>query len=75
MGASAAITLLLGLLDRASQIGALLGKAQAEGRDVTEAELDALVTDDGRARDALVAAIALAKMRALPVAPGGAKAA
>lgn len=57
MGAAAAIQLLLGLLDRAAAIGQLLGKAKAENRDITEAELDALVADDDKARAALKAAI------------------
>ncbi len=61
MNAAAVISLLLGLLDRASSIGALLGKAQSEGRDVTAEELDALVAADAVARQALVDAIAAAK--------------
>lgn len=61
MGVEAAITLLLGLLDRASQIGTLISSARAEGRDVTPAELDALVAADQLARQALVDAIAKAK--------------
>jgi len=55
------INLLLGLLDRASTIGALFAKAQSEGRDITDAELDALVADDDAARAALDAAIAKAR--------------
>lgn len=57
------ISLLLGLIDRASAIGALFTKARAEGRDVTSAELDALVDADKAARDELVKAIAAAKSR------------
>jgi hypothetical protein len=55
------VDLLLGLLDRANAIGALISKAKAEGRDVTDAELDALVAQDDAARAALVAAIAKAR--------------
>ena len=61
MNAAALITLLLGLLDRASQIGALIAKARTEGRDVSIAELDALVALDKVARQDLVDAIAKAK--------------
>lgn len=61
MNATVVVTLLLGLLDRASQIGALLQKAQAEGRDVSDAELDALVVDDDAAKKALADAIAKAR--------------
>lgn len=49
--------LLLGLLDRSAQIGALLSKAQAEGRDITGDELDALFATDAAARAELQAAI------------------
>lgn len=49
--------LLLGLLDRADQIGSLLAKAHSEGRDVTPEELDALFADDATARAQLQAAI------------------
>jgi hypothetical protein len=55
------ITLLLGLLDRASALGAMIARARTEGRDVTSAELDALAAADAAARDELVAAIAAAK--------------
>jgi hypothetical protein len=61
MGAEVLITLILGLLDRASAIGALLSKARGEGRDVTAAELDGLRLADDVARDELVKAIAAAK--------------
>lgn len=53
-----AVTLLLGLLDRAGQIGVLIQKAQAEKRDITDAELDQLVEIDNQARKALQDAIA-----------------
>ena len=59
--AAIVVDLLLGLLDRASAIGALLAKANAEGRDVTEAELDTLAGEDDAARAALDAAIKKAR--------------
>lgn len=61
MDASILVTLLLGLLDRASAVGALIAKARAENRDVTPEELDALVAADNTARSALVAEIEKAK--------------
>lgn len=56
-----ATNLLLGLLDRQTQIAALLSKAHAEGRDVTSAELDGLFADDQAARGQLQTAIDAAK--------------
>lgn len=52
---------LLPLLDRAGAIGALISKAQGEGRDVTDAELDALFANDNAAKAALDAAIAASR--------------
>lgn len=66
MGIESVITLLLGLLDRASAIGNLISTARAEKRDVTIAELDALVDADKIARQGLVDAIAAAKAKANP---------
>lgn len=60
-GAALALNLLFGLLDRASAIQGLFSKAQAEGRDITSAELDALVADDEAARTQLQADIAAAR--------------
>jgi hypothetical protein len=60
-----AVDLILGLIDRANAIGGLIGKAQAEGRDITDAELDALAAGDDAAKIALAAAIAKARA-ALP---------
>lgn len=57
MGVEAAITLVLGLLDRAQAIGAMISRAQAEKRDITPAELDAVVAQDDTARATLQAAI------------------
>jgi hypothetical protein len=63
MGANAIA--LLGLLltysDKVTQMGTLLNKANAENRDVTDAELDALLADDDAARARLQAAIDAAK--------------
>ena len=60
MGAEVAITLILGLLDRATQISQLLKTAQSEGRDITAAELQGLRDADDAARAALEKAIAAA---------------
>lgn len=58
----AAFTLLLGLLDRAAAVGTVIAKAHAEGRDVTEAELQQAFADDDAARDRLRDAIAKARL-------------
>jgi len=60
-GAALAVNLLLGLLDRASAIGALINNAQKEGRDVTVAELQSLQAADDTARNSLQKAIDAAK--------------
>lgn len=51
------IQLLLGLLDRASSIAALIKEAQSQGRDITQAELDTLFAADDAARAELQAEI------------------
>ncbi len=56
-----ALQLLISLTAQAQQLSLLLQKAQNEGRDVTEEELNALVSDDEVAKAALDAAIARAK--------------
>jgi RNA:NAD 2'-phosphotransferase (TPT1/KptA family) len=61
MGADIAITLLLGLLDRAAVIGSVINAARTEGRDLTQAEIDLVVAADDKARNELVAAIEKAK--------------
>lgn len=61
MDVATAIGLLLAVLDRASQIGALIAKAKAENRDITPAELDTLQGVDDAARKALQDAIDKAK--------------
>lgn len=58
MGVETIITLVLGLIDRVAAYAAVLTKARKEGRDVTDAEIDAAIALDAQARDALVAAIA-----------------
>ena len=52
---------LISLLDRAAVVGAVLQKAAAEGRDVTDAEIDASVGRDDAAKAALAAEIAKAR--------------
>ena len=42
MNTSIALQLLIGLLSQANALGSLISKAQAEGRDLTEDELDLL---------------------------------
>jgi hypothetical protein len=57
--ALALIALLLQYSDKITQIGALLTKANTEGRDVSDTELDALFADDDAAKarfDALIKA-------------------
>jgi len=61
MAPELAITLLLGLLDRAASWGAIIAKAQAEGRPLTDAEVDTFVDADDASKAALEAAIAKAK--------------
>ena len=60
-GAALALQLLLGLLDRASQVGALINAAKSENRDITNAELDTLVAADDKAKQDLEDAIAAAR--------------
>ena len=61
MGTEMAITLLLGLLDRAAAWGAVIAKAQSEGRELTEAEVDTFAAADDDAKARLESAIALAR--------------
>lgn len=56
-----ATALLVQLLTQATALGNLIRTAQAEGRDITDAELDTLAAGDDRARAGLEAAIARAK--------------
>lgn len=59
--ALALTNLLLGLLDRATQVSTLLQKSRAEGRDPTVDEMDALFAEDAQARVELANAIAAAQ--------------
>jgi hypothetical protein len=61
MGTVEAITLLLGLIDRAAAWGAVIAKAQAEGRELTEAEVDAFAAADDAAKAELEEAIRKAR--------------
>lgn len=61
MGTLAAVDLVLALLTRAAAISSIITQAQAEKRDITQAELDQIVSDDDKARTDLVAAIEKAK--------------
>lgn len=58
MGVETVMMLIFGLLDRAQAYAAVIAKAKAENRDVTEAEVDAAVAEYDASRAALVAAIA-----------------
>lgn len=57
MNALLVTQLLLQAATQVQQFGALLAKAHAEGRDVTDAELDALVSADDAAKARLQALI------------------
>ncbi len=66
MNPLATISVLEGLIRLGTQVqaySALLAKARAEGRDITDAELQELRAQDDAARDAESAAIAAAKAR------------
>ena len=51
------VQLLLQYSDKLAAVGKMLGTAQSEGRDVTDAELNSLFAGDDAARAALDAAI------------------
>lgn len=53
--------LLIDLATRAAAAGALIRRAQSEGRDITDAELDQLVAADDAKKAELDAAIARAR--------------
>lgn len=59
--AAAGIGLLLQLIEQAARVSLVIRQAQAEGRDVTSAELAALVVENDSARQDLVDAIAQAR--------------
>ena len=54
------MTVSMNALATANQVSALIQKAHAEGRDITPAELNSIVTADDTTREALVAAITAA---------------
>lgn len=60
-GAAMAIDVIFGLLDRVAAYTAIVTKARAEGRDVSDVELNALAREDDAARDKLAQSIATAK--------------
>jgi hypothetical protein len=57
------LTLMIQMLNRAAEFGALITRARAEGRDITAAELDALAANDDLMRDQLQQAINEAKAK------------
>ena len=61
-GALAAIDLILALITRAQAISTLVAQAQAEGRDLNQADWDKITADSDKARDDLVAAIEKARI-------------
>ena len=63
MNAATAVSLLAELLKQALSISTLIRAAQAENRDLTIAELDAVVERDDVARATLVLAIEAAKTK------------
>ena len=56
--ATAAIELLLQLINAAGPVSAAIRRAQAENRDLTREELDDAFAQDDAARDSLAASIA-----------------
>lgn len=57
MNATAAIELLLQLINAAGPVSAAIRQAQSEGRPLSAAELQAAFDQDDKGRDALVRAI------------------
>lgn len=57
MNATAAIELLLQLINAAGPVSAAIRRAQAEGRPLSREELDEAFAQDDAARDSLVDAI------------------
>lgn len=57
MNTAQALQLLISLLNQGAALGALIRKAQQEGRDITAFELDQLAEGDDAARARLQAAI------------------
>lgn len=61
--ATLAVDLLIAMIANAGQISQLITNAKAQGRDVTLAELQAVIDGDALARANLVIAIANAKAK------------
>ena len=59
--ATLAVDLLIAIITNAGAISQLIAQAKAENRDITPAELQAIIEGDTAARVNLVAAIARAK--------------
>ncbi len=57
------LSLLLSLANQMGPISALISKANGEGRDISDEELDALFLEDDVARQRLVDALAAAKAK------------
>lgn len=55
---TAAIELLLQVINQAGPVSAAINRARAEGRPISREELEAAFAQDDAARDSLVAAIA-----------------
>jgi hypothetical protein len=51
------LQILFGLIDRAGNISALISKARAQGRTISDAEIDAQIAVDDAAKAALQVAI------------------
>lgn len=51
------VNLLIANISKLAQWGAMIAKSRAEGRDITDAELDALLADDDDVAAQLQAAI------------------
>jgi hypothetical protein len=66
LNAELLVTLILGLVDRAASIGALLNKAKSEGRDITSEEIDAEFAKEAVARAELQAAVDAARAKGNP---------
>ena len=58
MNAAIIVQLLITAIEHAAELSAVLGKANAEGRDVTDAEVAAVRAKAKAAVDALAAAVA-----------------
>ena len=61
MGADAAISLAIALLNNAGRISGLVAQAQAEGRDLSAADWKAILDHDELAKANAAAALARAK--------------